>query len=257
MDNKLNSTTSPWQVSSLRLTVFPSPSANVESKPDKWWNEIIGDTPESISQSPKTGGVRAEGSTDYGKFVIEFQPQRIDLVLKVVDDSNLPLDANQVVENFDQALLSFSQLANNWFKLKVCPTFLRIAFGAVLYQIIDGKEDGYRLLAKYLPNVEIDPIGSSDFIYRINRPRISQTITNLSINRLSTWSVLVLSQILMMLNGAKNQTIPQTETFRVLAELDINTSEEHIGEFSIEQAVEVFGESIELAEEISKKGDIK
>ena len=51
-----------------------------------------------------------------------------------------------------------------------------------------ARELGYRELGRFLPAVRLDE-DSSDFSYQINRPRRSTVIPELSVNRLSKWSV--------------------------------------------------------------------
>src|SRR4029077_16583024 len=79
-----------------------------------------------------------------------------------------------------------------WIK-EMSPTISRLAFGAVLFQSAESHETGYELLKSYLPKLEVDSKGSFDFLYQINRPRLSMSgIPSLQINRLSKWAVVAL-----------------------------------------------------------------
>ena len=49
------------------------------------------------------------------------------------------------------------------------PKFVRLAVGAHFILPSVGKKEGYAVMQKFLPNINIDSSGSSDFQYRINR----------------------------------------------------------------------------------------
>ncbi len=71
------------------------------------------------------------------------------------------------------------------------PKFVRLAVGAHFILPSAGKEAGYAAMQTFLPTVKIDPSGSSDFQYRINRRKDLQMSGKLvPINRLVTWGCL-------------------------------------------------------------------
>jgi hypothetical protein len=69
--------------------------------------------------------------------------------------------------------------------LEMTPEVNRIAVGEEWSFPVANKEAGYVGLGHFLPNVDIDPFESRDFLYRINRPRL---FGEMWINRLSTWA---------------------------------------------------------------------
>ncbi len=244
-----------WEVNLLRLTAFPSPTANISNQ--DWWSEIVGETPQTITQSPKTGEYHAEGLLRSGKFRLDIQPNRIDWVLTIAESTPLPFSGFQTIGIFPDILETFMSYSQKWFSLKTCPTLQRIAFGAVLFQPTESKEAGYELLAKYLPAITLDPIGSSDFLYSINRPRESKVTKGVYINRLSRWSVLSHIQFKLGIFDTQMRPQPVKTSFGCLLELDINTKQEFSGEFSLQEAANVLGELIELGKEIASDGDVK
>ena len=123
---------------------------------------------------------------------------------------------------------------------------------------VDNRKSGYELIANYLPNVKLDPIGSSDFLYQINRTRNSQLgISDLEINRLSKWSVVKrgLARI-DILPEARVSLFPSSETFSCRLELDVNTSGDYKNDIPSEKLADVFHELVDFAKEIALKGDI-
>ena len=176
-----------WQVETLRTTGFPSPAAPVVAS--TWWKDLIGEEPETRVLQPRRGDHREEGVLDNGKLVLVVQPARVDWLFTVADAHQIEGRSLPAISSLPQALATFHQLMLRWFALETCPSLIRLAFGAVLFQPVDDRQTGYRRLAVYLPSVTLDPEGASDFLYQINRPRASSEITGLRINRLSKWSV--------------------------------------------------------------------
>jgi len=148
-------------------------------------------------------------------------------------------------------------MVSQWFSLPSCPPLRRFAFGAVLFQFVEDREDGYRQISAYLPAVKLDAKGSSDFSYQINRPRDSRSgVPGLQVNRLCRWSVAQLMHAQVSLSDAGVQKTELGSHFACRLEMDINTSAEFRGELSPEQSKIVFGELLELGAEIAQQGDI-
>jgi hypothetical protein len=114
----------------------------------------------------------------------------------------------------------------------------------------------YRKLAQYLPDVKIDPEHSEDFFYQINRPRRSEVIETLKINRLSKWSSGAVLLARFALN--KQQTVQQptavgNHSLRI--ELDLSTDPSFVGELPSGELPKLFAELEHLALELISKGD--
>jgi hypothetical protein len=243
----------------LRLTGFPSPGAAFEG--GDWWEEVVGQPPEVEISKRRTGGHQYEGPVDFpknrvGKLILTLRPDRIDWVLTVEDGSEADSAEIQTLGDFDTAVSEFSRMASRWFDVSTCPPVHRIAFGAVLVWPVADRPAGYKRLSKFVP-VNIDPVGSSDFLYQINRPREAAfACLGLKINRLSKWSVLrhVQSRLLVSPSSVKGEPVQTRLACRL--ELDINTSQEHEKDIAREHLGTIFGELIELGKEIAKKGDL-
>lgn len=243
-----------WQVQTLRLTAFPSPSASV-SEPD-WWHELLGEPPEKRVSRPKRGGQQEEGSFGGGRLILRLDAARIDWLLTTTADQDEANEGIQTIGALDDLLGRFRELMLRW--LAKGPPLQRLAFGAVLLQVVENRQKGFQLLARYLPALQLEAEGSSDFLYRINRPRGSCTgIQGLSINRLATWYVATWKTTAVSLGPDAVQVLPGLERFTCNLELDINTGPEFQAELSGEQLTSVFQEVVEFGLEIARQGDVK
>jgi len=239
---------SMWQAESLRVTCFPSSATELNAA--NWWQDVIGEQPENTVVRARDGIRQDEGNFNDRKVVLGVQPIRIDWLMMAKGE-----EGESTISSFQDSLDSYLELMSRWFKIS--PSLRRLAFGAILTSPVDDRKSGYELIANYLPNVKIDPIGSSDFLYQINRVRISKLISNLQINRLSKWSVAKhgLARV-DLLPEARVSLFPSSETFSCRAELDINTSGDYSNDLPVDKLSDVFHELVELAKEIALKGDI-
>ncbi len=248
-----------WQVHQMRLTAFPSPDVAVAA--DSWWQDLIGEPPDVEVKDPKTGGRQYEGalaigSLSPGRLVLVISPQRIDWIIQGTEHT----EANMVADtlgNADQGFQEFGAFANRWFALSGCPPMQRLAFGGVLLGPVADRATNYRLLSKRIP-VRIDPAGSSDFLYQINRPRRSQIeLFKPTLNRLSRWSVMRRSTIRVELSGPKAQTHQQEHGSVCRLELDVNTAPDYDVVIERSRLAPIFEELVRLGKEIARKGDVR
>jgi hypothetical protein len=239
-----------WQAEILRVTCFPSSTANFDST--SWWKDITGEQPEKTIERAREGFRQDEGVVGDKKIVLGVQPARIDWLMQSVENENqAPIGA------FTDNLDSFLTMVSHWFK--IAPPLARIAFGSVLMFPVDTREAGYELLAKYLPKIQIDSVGTSDFLYQINRPRMSQLeVPELKINRFTKWAVQKrgLAQLEFLPTNARISIFPSHETFSCRLELDINTSADFKSDLPQDKLMDIFNELVELAKEITVQGDI-
>ena len=108
--------------------------------------------------------------------------------------------------------------------------------------------------------MKLDPENSSDFSYQINRPRVSATgITDLQLNRLSRWSAVRLSGILVQITAGQPTARvfeSRNELYACRIELDINTSQTFTAALPQEQLSARVEELVKLGAEIAANGDI-
>lgn len=244
-----------WQVETLRLTAFPSPAAQVTEP--TWWTDLVGEPPETRILHPRKGGWQEKGPFKGGKLVLRVQPNRIDWLFTPVNDQEQEVESFPTIGSFPESLDVFLPLMVRWFDLETCPPVQRLAFGAVLLQPVEDRQAGYRQISPYLPSVQLDPEGSSDFSYRINRPRDSSSgIIGLRINRLSRWSVATWRAAEFSVGPALVGYFPGEEHYACRLELDINTVPDFQGELHREQLPQIFEELVDVGKEIATEGDI-
>ena len=245
-----------WQTQALRLTAFPGPG--FAPTDTTWWADLVGQPPESRLSQPRLAMYSSEGPFDQGRLVLRLQFDRIDWVLSAFDKPTTDTQGLPTLGGLPAVLSTFVGLMSSWLDSDACPALVRLAFGAVLLQQVTTREEGYRQLAPYLHSVRLDPLRSSDFLYRINRPRDSAcAITGLRINRLSTWSVVLQkSGALVIRPGTAFLLQPSTEDYACRLELDINTVPGSGPELPRRQIAQVFQELVTLGSEMAEKGEI-
>lgn len=241
-----------WQVASMRFTAFSSEVVPLERLP--WWDDVVGVPPEAVVSRPKTGQSQAQGEFEGRRLTLQIQPGRVEWSLnppaKAAEDPGLPL-----LGPFPEVLASLSKVVTAW--LPQAPAVTRVAFGAARMQQVETVRSGYVLVTKYLRSVAIDPDGSSDLLYQINRPRPSVTgIEGLRMNRLTKWSVQVGQLVIMTLGTEGIATRITSEDVVCRLDLDINTAPDFVGTLPAERLGDLFQEMTDLGREIAQRGDV-
>jgi hypothetical protein len=171
--------------------------------------------------------------------------------------TNNPTESREGIPNigsFPEALDSFSMLIAPW--LDICPAIKRLAFGAILLLPTKDHSTGYTQLNDYLHTVQLSP-DNSDFMYRINRRRISKCgIPNLQINRLMSWSFLRWEGLMFTIPPEIVPASPEHGGYACRLELDINTSPEFKQALPPNKLKDLWQELTNLGVEIASEGDM-
>jgi len=237
-----------WQVEVLRLTAFPSPTAQIEPN---WWSDLAGKPPD-LKTTTKRGESQEEGEYENGKLILKTQPTRIDWYY--APSEQITQEGYQqgfvTMGSFPDIRDQFRELILRW--LEKGPTLQRLAFGAILFRFVPDRDTSYRLLERYVP-FTMDPQGSFDFIYQINRPRkLQRGLPSVAVNRLNRWQAMMFQGGPLDLQRGFSPTIEQHV---IRLELDINTHPELTREISPGTAKEIFSELVDLATELAQNGD--
>ena len=244
----------PWKPQQFRLTVFPSKAFDVPEP--GWWIKLLGELPEEKSIKSKGLSQFESGKFREGRLDLSTSAARIDWTYSAQVSGEDEPDLSTGIPtlgSFEASLADFRALADRWLK-EMCPPVSRIAFGAVLLHPAGSHEQGYELLQHYLPRLEIDPKGSFDFLYQINRPRVSKSgIPDFRINRLSKWAV-VKPQAHIFTAG-KSITMDMGD-FATRLELDLSTQQNFEGDLPVEKVPSIFDELVTLGGEIASLGDV-
>jgi hypothetical protein len=163
-----------------------------------------------------------------------------------------------VLGDFSKLTDAFHNSLSKWFG---AAPIKRLAFGAVLLQPVDSHEEGYALLDKYLPAVELDP-NASDFAFQINRARSSGVVDTMRVNRLSKWSVMKFQGVQLQFEANAQESvnavtgITTKPAYADRLELDISTDAGRTDAFDQAVLKGVFGELVGMALEIASRGDV-
>ncbi len=246
-----------WKVEHLRVTGF-TPSAEPEPI-DALWAALVGALPDKIDQRPKEGITSALGSFEGAALALSHTRMRTDWVWSVAIDPVAPPSEVPSIGEFEKSVKTFVRLAKEWLNRK--PSTTRLAFGGVLVLPVANKEDGYKTVQGFLPQVKIDPVGSADFLYRINRPRPSKVVDGLPINRLSTWSVMMWQALSMQLTvsaGVTDTIVTSSGPSISACRLEFDVSSDAARKEPIEsgQTISLLDELTVLATEIAARGDV-
>jgi len=239
---------SSWQVLSLRTTAFYNPDEKVD--PTRLWFEIMESPPDTELRKPKEGIVHLEGPSENGKQSITTALGRTDFRLEGGEGGGNPSPLGSPEEVFP----GFTRLSKSLLGSVSFPPASRLAFGTVMDLPVEDKDEGYRQLSAYLP-FRIDASNSSDFFYRINRPRLSGTKNGLTVNRVSGWSLRIIRKTQLTLSPTGHLAASAKSTgpeYACRVELDINTDAEFNGR--VDEAT--FDELVVLAKEIYARGDV-
>jgi hypothetical protein len=132
-----------------------------------------------------------------------------------------------------------------------------VAFGATLLRQVATVETGYAELGSLLMSLKMDPVRMRDLLYRVNWPRESGVVTGLTINRLTTWALVVLARKLLSMTGADLTVAQQQDLLHaVRLEVDHNTPGDRTDPFDPSQTIAIYKELVDLAVENASKGEL-
>ncbi len=243
-----------WLAEVVRLTVFTVEAEAPHSV--EWWQSVVGEPPSErlTKNSPpivRDVGLVLNGSAN---LVMEYQLGRVDWHLIPNFDPSDPPDGFPNIGDVINVISYLIELFKKW--LPHAPRINRLALGCGGLYPVPNRSEGYKELQKYLPAVQLDTEGSSDFSYSINRPRLSKTSgQNLIVNRLSKWSVIQM-QLLQLTSG---QPVPigplgKGET-ACKVELDVNSAHGFEDVLPVERLANLSEEFKGFLLEILSEGD--
>lgn len=238
-----------WRVEMMRLTAFPVPGPPIDvASVRDWWSKLFSTPPEKVTQDLKIGVTQLQGRVDDALMAAVQNPVSFELRRLANDTEQSPVDLNEL-SPYAAAVPAFQSLALRWLGLEGCPPLRRMAFGATLVQPVANYEKGCEILNGHLPDVRVYP-DSLDFLYQINRRRTSSAIKDLSLNRLSQWSIQNLQQMEI---GPDGILANKSVAFACRVELDMNSvpSNEPLSE---DRLPNLLRELVDMAGEIANKG---
>jgi hypothetical protein len=147
----------------------------------------------------------------------------------------------------------FIDRAENW--LPTAEGVNRVGIGARFISKQESKEDCYKTLADKLPAVQIDPKGSSDFFYRINRSReLDFDGKRFKVNRLCSWSAGFFKFEFESSEGHEHKVV----NFAALADPDVNTTPAfNLGQLDATEKLSLTKVLFEIVLQLGEKGDVQ
>lgn len=133
-------------------------------------------------------------------------------------------------------------------------SIFRVAVGERFVLPVESVEAGYLGLGYFLPSVEIDPVGSRDFFYRINRTReVMIADSSLAVNRLSSWGCM--SMNIHVASGEVSAVGLLVNYVSVLT--DVNTKPEaDFKSLNVAARQDLIARLFAFSEELAEKGDV-
>ena len=207
--------------------------------------------PERIEERPKVGHYVAEGPFLDGVLAISVQANRIDWTLDTIIDPDKRLEGMPAMGSFPTVRDEFLAKVLRW--LPSAPACHRAAFGGRLLLPVPSREEGYRLLAAYLPFAP-DPEGSTDLRYQINRPRRSRVQPGLQINRLQVWTLKFFR--VSIIPGGERLPLPKvSETLSIALEPDVSTDADYFDPLPADRMADLVKKLARFATELAIEGD--
>lgn len=245
-----------WQVEHLRLSVFLIDM--IDPINTRFWEALIGNLPAELRSHPQQQLTTEEGPYLDGRLRVEIRNKRIDWRIHP-DLTNRALEL-PTLASYADLVDSFKDLMHNWLS-NYCPDIYRVAYGGVMLLPTESRILAYEKLNELLSAVEIDTQNSHDLMYKINRRRNSLgNIEELGINRLSTWSVIEITNAFIEISAdsPRFETLHPHKTKSVCRlELDINTAPEDVQILDKTHVPEIFKELVNVGNEIAAEGDIR
>jgi hypothetical protein len=241
-----------WTAGTLRLSLF-FPEAVRTTVAD--WSKVTGqDEPETIQNA--AGRRSMIGPFHGGILQMNVIGPRIDCIL-------LPKAPNETVEEgyvptigtVPKVLHDFVNATAGWLGELEQP-LQRIAVAGTMLAKCENLPTAYATLIDMLRTVHGDPHRMKELVFRINWPRNSTAVNGLSLNRITTWSVIQIQLQILTQSGPTTVVNETPATIAIRLEFDHNTDAERIAPFDRHSLVPIYRELVALALENAEKGEV-
>lgn len=240
----------PWLINSVRLTLFVTPEAQRIEAPS--WQDLTDSAPEN--RLDRRGTVSVE-SGPFGTGILHLQTQptvrRIDLLFTAAPPGEAAV-GSPTIGSFHDVV---QQMRRPWERfLRSGIETVRIALGVNHLQLARSWDQSNLILQESLGPTSIDLENARDFMYRINRPRQSRVLDGLLVNRLATWSALLLQQVTINIVSGESSR-GEAQVFAAALETDFSTEQDRREPIGSAQLVELLEELQRLTAELATGGD--
>ena len=239
-----------WNVEHLRLTIFHPSGVDTLNL----WERLMGVPPESRDERPREGVVQQQGEAGGNRLLLITRAERFDWTVIPNPASDPGIMATPILVDINQAMTLVQEALR--ISLQSVRVVDRLAFGALLGQQVTDPSEGMSRLSKYLPRLELEDRGVSDFIYQINRRRLSSRVPHALLNRVARWSSEQIIGGQVRITPARAPQVQSSTTGyinRLL--LDVNTLPGNSA-IAPDRISGLFVELVEIACKVASEGDV-
>ena len=236
-----------WLTESLRFTAF---SVDTKELRLASFEQLENGSAEQIIERPNQNIRQETGKLGAHRFIIQCRAGRADFSLSMKSVSPPPQVNN--IGPFQEAMTLLIATIELWFRK--APPLKRLAIAPTLVMPFNSRLDAQKRAKKFLPKLDFDPELDRDFLWQINRPRNSKSISGLIINRVNRWQIFDLQSFSVSEQGL---TLGELSSALLQLDLDINTSAENKNQIESSSLSNLVGELSSIASEIMKKGDVR
>jgi len=237
-----------WSLANARFSAFSSTSAAFDAT---YFEELFGFPPET--QTTRKAQFLSEFSTTREQTVYQLvvAGPKIDVIISAGLQVGEVPKAFPVLQEAVQVRVELRRVAASL--IGRVPEVRRLAVGEQTLMPAASRIEAYKALARFLPSIKIDAENSSDFFYRINRPRIVDfNGQKRVINRLSQWGCLQLNVTVTASEVSK--TVVSGEAVSLITDVN-STAEDDLSALTSEEKVKITDKLFAFSAELSEKGD--
>jgi len=240
-----------WLTESIRLSLF---SSEVVKLTGENWKQLTGqDEPE---QEQKGSGRHVFASNIIGgQLTLGAVANRCDIILNPVVKADGPEDNIPSVGQWPNALEQFQKLTEPFVEHLPFPV-LRVAFAPALLHPFNDRLDAYKALVSLVKSIKQPPEKLRDLLFRVNWPQNSTAVDGLTLNRLTTWSVVRIRLQMLVPDGTGPARFTDELATALRLELDHNTDPEHVGVFDATCLLPIYRELTNLALQNAQEGEV-
>lgn len=240
-----------WTCESIRLSLFSSQAVRLSGEN---WKVLTGLDEAEEEQKGASRHVFASSMLG-GQFALGAIANRCDCILSPVTQVDAPDGSTPSVGQWPNVLESFLKLTEPFLEKLPFPV-VRMAFAPVLIYPTAGRLEAYKTLVSLLKSIKQPPEKMHDLLFRINWPQNSTSMNGLSLNRITTWSVLQYQVAMFVSDGSSPATFVNEGTHGLRLELDHNTDQKHVGPFDAGRLVPIYKELSNLALQNALEGEV-
>lgn len=242
-----------WICESVRLSLFATEAVRLSA--DNW--KLL--TGQDEAEKEQKGGGRHvfTGKVLGGQFSLGAVGNRCDLVLGPVrTGEDIREEAIANIGQWPSALSDF-QKSTEAFLEQVSFPVARMAFATGLLHPTESLTDAYKALREQVKTLNQPAEELRDILFRINWPKNSTTLNDLTLNRLTLWQVQQIAVQVLIPDGNSPATTFVEEPAHVLRlDIDHNTDGKRTQPFDANQLVPIYRELTNLALQNAEQGEV-